>query len=139
MHLIDSNNLLFTEKMREKMKPYKATILNSAVLVVFGLWAYMNVAAESRSMTILIPVFFGVVLALLVLPLKKENKVVAHIVAGVTLLISLALIMPMIGSIGREDMDAIFRVGVMMTASLFALFVYIKSFISARRARQSAT
>ncbi|MDZ4729960.1 MAG: hypothetical protein SH820_08475 [Xanthomonadales bacterium] len=121
------------------MKPYQATILNAAILVVFGLWAYLNVAAESRSMTILIPVFFGVILALLVPLFKQENKVVAHVVAGLTLLISIALIMPLIGSIGRADMGAVLRVGVMMAASLFALVVYIKSFIAVRRARQSAT
>jgi hypothetical protein len=121
------------------MKPYQATILNAAVLVVFGLWAYLNVAAESRSMTILIPVIFGIVLAMLALPFKKENKVVAHIVVGLTLLISLALIMPLISSIGRDDMDAVFRVGVMMAVSLFSLVIYIKSFIAARRARQNAS
>ncbi|MFT4727225.1 MAG: hypothetical protein ACI9UN_001720 [Granulosicoccus sp.] len=121
------------------MKPYQATIFNAAVLVVFGLWAYLNVAAESRSMTILIPVIFGVILALLVPIFKKENKIVAHVVAGLTLLISIALIMPLIGSIGREDMLAVFRVGVMMAASLFALIVYIKSFMTVRQARQSAT
>jgi hypothetical protein len=121
------------------MKPYRATIFNAAVLVVFGLWAYLNVAAESRSMTILIPVFFGVILALLVPTFKKENKIVAHVVAGLTLLISIALIMPLIGSISREDMVAVFRVGVMMSASLFALVVYIKSFMAVRRTRQSAT
>jgi hypothetical protein len=119
------------------MKPYQATILNAAVLVVFGLWAYLNVAVESRSMTILIPVFFGIALALLVVPFKKDNKIAAHIIAGLTLLISLALIMPLLGSIGREDMLAVFRVGVMMAVSLFALIVYIKSFIAIRRARQS--
>lgn len=121
------------------MKPYQATILNATVLVVFGLWAYLNVAVESRSMTILIPVFFGIILALLVPMFKKENKVVAHAVAGLTLLISIALIMPLIGSIGREDGVAVFRVGVMMAASVFALTVYIKSFIAVRRARQSTT
>ncbi|MFT5896269.1 MAG: hypothetical protein ACI8VW_003152 [bacterium] len=121
------------------MKPYQATIFNAAVLVVFGLWAYLNVAAESRSMTILIPVIFGVILALLVPTFKKENKIVAHAVAGLTLLISIALIMPLVGSIGREDMVAVFRVGVMMAASLFALVVYIKSFMAVRQARQSAT
>ena len=121
------------------MKPYQATILNATVLVVFGLWAYLNVAVESRSMTILIPVIFGVILALLVPTFKKENKIVAHVVAGLTLLISIALIMPLIGSISRDDMAAVFRVGVMMAASLFALTVYIKSFIVARRARQSVT
>lgn len=121
------------------MKPYQATIFNAAVLVIFGLWAYLNVAAESRSMTILIPVIFGVILASLVPTFKKENKIVAHVVAGLTLLISIALIMPLIGSIGREDMVAVFRVGVMMAASLFALVVYIKSFMAVRRARQSTT
>jgi uncharacterized protein YhhL (DUF1145 family) len=121
------------------MKPYQATILNAAVLIVFGLWAYLNVAVESRSITILIPVIFGVVLALLVVPFKKENKVVAHIVAGLTLLLSIALIMPLTSSFGRDAMDAVFRVGVMMAVSLFALVVYIKSFIAARRARQSGT
>jgi len=120
------------------MKPYQATIFNAAVLVVFGLWAYLNVAAESRSMTILIPVIFGVILALLVSSFKRK-QVVAHAVAGLTLLISIALIMPLIGSIGRDDMVAVFRVGVMMAASLFALVIYVRSFIAVRRARQSAT
>jgi len=69
----------------------------------------------------------------------KGNKVVAHAVAGLTLLISIALIMPLIGSIGRDDMVAVFRVGVMMAASLFALVIYVRSFIAVRRARQSAT
>lgn len=114
------------------MKPYQATMLNAAILVIFGLWAYLNVAAESRSVTILIPVIFGVILALLVPIFKNNNKIAAHVVAGLTLLISLALIMPLIGSIGRDDMVAVFRVGVMMTASLFALIVYIKSFMAAR-------
>ena len=121
------------------MKPYQATIFNSAVLVVFGLCAYLNVAAESRSTTLFIPVIFGVVLALLVPFFKKENKIVAHAVAGLTLLITIALIMPLIGSIGRDNMVAVFRVGVMMAVSLFALFVYIKSFIAVRRARQIET
>lgn len=121
------------------MKPYQVTIFNATVLVVFGLWAYLDVASDSRSMTILIPVIFGVILALLVPAFKRENKVVAHVVAGVTLLISVALIMPMIGSIAREDMIAVFRVGVMIAASLFALSVYIKSFLAVRRARQSET
>ncbi len=64
------------------MKPYQATIFNAAVLVVFGLWAYLNVAAESRSMTILIPVIFGVILALLVPSFKKETKLLLTLLPG---------------------------------------------------------
>lgn len=118
------------------MKPYQANLLNAGVLLVFGLWAYFTMAAESRSMTVLIPVFFGVIFAVLTLPLKKENKIATHAVAGLTLLLVAALLMPLTGSIGRADMDAIFRVGTMMAASLFALVIYIKSFIAVRRARQ---
>ncbi len=120
------------------MKPYQATVLNATVLIVFGLWAYLSVAAESRSMTILIPVFFGVVLALLVPPFKKENKIVAHVVVVLTLLIAVALIMPLKGSISRDDMVAVFRVGAMLAVSVFALLIYIKSFINVRRARNAA-
>jgi len=120
------------------MKPYQANLINAGVLLVFGLWAYLIMAAESRSMTVLIPVFFGIAFVLLTPLLKKENKIVAHVVAGLTLLLVVALLMPLIGSIGRADMDAVFRVGIMMAASLFALVVYIRSFIAVRRARQEA-
>lgn len=121
------------------MKPYQANLINAGVLLVFGLWAYMTMAAESRSMTVLIPMFFGVAFLLLTPQLKKENRIVAHVVAGLTLLILVALMMPLKGSIGRADMDAIFRVSIMMAASLFALVIYIRSFIALRRKRQEAT
>ncbi len=86
-------------------------------------------------MTILIPVLFSVVLALLVPPFKKENKTVAHVVVVLTLLIAVALIMPLKGSISRDDMVAVFRVGVMLAVSVFALVIYFKSYIDERRAR----
>ena len=118
------------------MKPYHANLIASAALIIFGTWAYLNMDPASRSMTVLIPVFFGVALAICGPWLKQENKVAAHVVAVLTLLISLMLIMPLRSSIGREDPDAIFRVGCMMLASVFALIVYIKSFIDVRKARQ---
>jgi hypothetical protein len=36
-------------------------------------------------------------------------------------------------------MVAVFRVGVMMAASIFALVIYVKSFIAMRRARRIET
>jgi len=119
------------------MKPYHANLIASVVLIVFGTWAYLNMDPASRSMTILIPVFFGVALAICGPWLKQENKSAAHAVAVLTLLITLMLIMPLRSSIGREDPDAIFRVSCMMFASVFALTVYIRSFINVRRARQN--
>ncbi len=119
------------------MKPYHANLIASATLIIFGSWAYLNMDAATRSMTVLIPVFFGLALAICSPWLKQQNKVVAHIVAVLTLLIALALIMPLRSTIGRADPDGIFRVSCMMVASLFALVIYIRSFLDVRRARQS--
>ena len=114
------------------MQPFKANLLNAAVLIIFGMWAYLNMAAESRSMTVLIPVFFGVMLGLLTPIIKQQNKLATYVGAGLTLLIAVALIMPLKGSIGRDDALAIFRVGTMMFFAIFALLVFIKSFMSSR-------
>lgn len=120
------------------MKPYIANLICSSTLILFGAWAYFNMAAETRSMTVLIPVFFGLALIVFTPLLKKESKVAAHIVVGLTVLITLALIVPLMGSIGRQDPLAIFRVGAMLAGSLLALFVFIKSFIEMRRMRQAS-
>ncbi len=120
------------------MKPFQANLLCSFALIAFGLWAYFNVAPENRSVTILIPVIFGFVLATFTPALKREGKVASHLVAVLTLLITLMLIMPLKGSIGRDDWVAVFRVGNMMLFSVFALAVYINSFMQVRKAREQA-
>ena len=119
------------------IKPFKANAIFSAVLIAFGLWAFMSVAPDNRSVTILIPVIFGVLLALCTPWFKLENKVASHIVVLLTCLICLALIMPLIGSIGRADPFAITRVSVMMLTGIICMVIYIKSFIDIRRARNA--
>ena len=123
-------------KAQITMPAFKANLINALVLIVFGSWAYLNMATESRSMTVLIPVFFGVVLASLTPSIKKENKIAAHVGVLLTALIAVALIMPLMGSINREDMLAVFRVGTMMLFSIFSLAIFVKSFIEIRKARQ---
>ena len=115
------------------IKPFHANLVNAIVLIIMGGWAYFDAAADSRSLTALIPVAFGLVLISMSAPLKKEDKVFAHIVVVLTLVIIIALFMPLKGAIGRDDPLAIFRVGAMMTTSFFAMGAFIKSFIDARR------
>lgn len=118
------------------MKPFQANLLNAAALIILGLWGYFG--SETPSPTALIPVGFGVIFALATPPFKKENKVVAHIVVLLTLLIIIALLMPFKGAIGRGDTLAAVRVGIMIATSIFGMVTYIKSFIAARKAREAA-
>lgn len=117
------------------MKPYVANILTATVLIACGMWAFLQMAPETRSYTVLIPVAFGVVLALFTPGIKREGIVASHVVVVLTLVVAIALFMPLKGAIGRDDSMAIFRVGLMMAVSVFALVVYINSFIQIRRAR----
>ena len=118
------------------MKPFQANLLNAGVLIVMGLWGYLS--SETPSTTALIPVIFGVIFALATPPFKKENKIVAHIVVLLTFLLIIALVMPLRGAITRGDTMAMIRVGLMIATSIFAMVIFIKSFIDARKAREQA-
>lgn len=115
------------------MKPYIANLINAVVLIGLGLWGYLG--STSPSPTALIPVGFGVLFLLLHRGLRRENKSVAHVVVVSTLLLLVALIMPLRGALGRSDTLAAARVAVMLGGCLFALVVYVRSFIEARRRR----
>ena len=116
------------------MKPYIANLLNSIVLIVMGLWAYFS--SESPSVTALIPVIFGGILLLSHPWMKKENKVAAHIVVGLTLLILVALIAkPLMSALDSGNNLAIFRIGLMILTSIIALITFVRSFINARKSK----
>jgi hypothetical protein len=112
------------------MKPYFANLINSIVLVILGTWGYFG--SDIHSPTAMIPVFIGILLLALTPSFKKGNKIIAHIAVTIALIILVALIKPLIGSIGRHNSIAVFRVSAMMLSSLIALIVFIKSFVDAR-------
>ena len=115
------------------MKPYQITVINSISLIVMGLWGYLG--SSNPSFTALIPVIAGIILLVFAKGIKNANKTMAHISVIVTLLILIALIKPLSGSISRNDHAAMARVLVMMITCILALFIYIKSFIDARKQR----
>ena len=80
----------------------------------------------------------ALVLLVCVPGLQKENKVVAHISVLLTLLILIALVMPLMGALGREDNKAVIRVSIMIFATAVALISFIRSFIEARKMRETA-
>tara|TARA_Y100001934_G_C12223111_1_gene711694 strand:+ start:798 stop:1157 length:360 start_codon:yes stop_codon:yes gene_type:complete len=117
------------------MSPFIPHLINAGVLIVFPAWGYLS--SETPSLTALIPTAFGLLLVACAPGVKSENKVVAHIAVVLTLIVLLALFMPLRGAIGREDGLAVFRVGVMMLTSAVAMVFFVKSFIDARKAREA--
>jgi hypothetical protein len=115
------------------MKAAAASLVNSLILIGFGLWAYIG--SETPSQTALIPVVFGVLIVVCVPGVKKENKIIAHIAVLLTLLILGGLVKPLTAAFGRDDGLAIMRVSVMIISTIVALFFFIKSFVDVRRAR----
>jgi len=118
------------------MKPYIASTINSIILISMGTWGYFE--SDTRAVTALIPVFIGIILLIISPGVKKENKVIAHIGVLLTLLILLGLIMPLVGSIQRQNSFAIIRILLMILSSAWALKSFIQSFIAARKARESS-
>ena len=118
------------------MKAHTANLINAATLLVMGLWGYFG--SESPSMTALIPVFAGVILFLLNNGVKNENKALAHVAVLITLIIVLALFMPLKGSIERGNTMAVVRTALMIITGILAMVAFIKSFRDARKAREAA-
>ncbi|MBN2611884.1 MAG: hypothetical protein JXB00_10045 [Bacteroidales bacterium] len=115
------------------MKPSQINLLNAAALMLIGTWGYY--ATGSTSLTALIPVISGIVLLILGLGFKSGNKIMAHVIVVLTLLIIISLFKPLSGAISRGDGLAILRVLVMIATGIVAIVVYIKSFIAARKNR----
>jgi len=118
------------------MKAHIASLLNAVILIGMSAWGYFS--SESPSVTALIPAFVGVALLAMVPGVKKENKIIAHVAVLLTLLILVALVMPLNGAIKRGDDMAIMRVTVMMASTVLAMVFFVKSFIDARKRRQQA-
>jgi hypothetical protein len=117
------------------MKNHTVSLINAVVLITMSAWAYFT--SENPSMTALIPGFIGIILIALNPGLKKENKIIAHIVVVLTLLIIIALIKPLKGAIDDGRTLSIVRVALMMLTSIWAITYFIKSFINARKSASS--
>ena len=110
------------------MNAHIASLVNGVILVSVGLWGY----SESSSVTSLIPVGIGMLLVILNKGVKNKNKVIAHIAVLVTLL-SFANIMPLRSALEDGRSDAVLRIIIMLSSSVYAMIFFIKSFIEARR------
>ena len=119
------------------MKTYQANLLNSIVLILMPIWAYLTfegtVEKPEQSVTAFIPLVFGFILLLCNNGIKKENKMIAHIAVLVTLLAIIGLTKPLNAAIDEERFMSILRVSIMMTTGVVAMVTFIKSFIDNRK------
>ena len=111
------------------MKPHKISFVNAITLISFGLWGYIDV---DYSPTALIPVIFGIIILILNPGLKRENKVVAHIVVLLTFLILGGLVKPLMSTLESGNTMGITRVDLIMFTPHKALIVIKKIFIANR-------
>tara|TARA_Y100000996_G_scaffold126810_1_gene95999 strand:- start:55 stop:411 length:357 start_codon:yes stop_codon:yes gene_type:complete len=112
------------------LKPKKAALLNSTILILIGIIGYYY---NSTSITALIPVFLGSGIFLCYLLYDKNNKIFAHIGVTLMLLALLGLFKPIMGAISRSDIYATLRIGLMQLVSFYSIVCFIASFIEARK------
>ena len=117
------------------MKAHIASIINAVTLISMGAWGYLESVQPmfSKFSTALIPVIVGVLLLALYKGIKKEDKVIAHIVVLLTFIIFIGLIKPLTAGISKVNFYQIFRVAVMIFTSLLAIISFIRSFKQARK------
>ena len=117
------------------IKPFQTSAINALSLILIGGYGYLQ--SENPSTTALIPVITGIILILLNNGIKVENKVVAHIAVLLTFIMIFGLVMPLLGSIKRSDTGAVIRVSIMLSTTVLAFIIFIKSFIDARKNREN--
>ncbi len=117
------------------MKASTANLLNAVILIGAGLYGYFMIPAEHghQSPTALIPAIFGVIFLLMHKGVVTANKVIAHVVVVLTLLL---MVMCIWRFAKVEDWNAkkyIFLICIISNA--VALVAFIGSFIAARKNR----
>ena len=111
----------------------KFNLVNSIALISMSAWGYV----DTNSFTALIPAAFGVVLLILGTMLTNEKlvKLSAHLVVLFTLLILIALVVQVLPGVLDRGGIGLIRVILMISTSLIAMIVFVKSFIDNRKSR----
>jgi uncharacterized membrane protein (UPF0136 family) len=105
----------------------KVMAANAGVLIILGIYGYF----VSGSPTSLIATAIGVVLFLISLPVKNDNKTAAHIGVGLTLVTAIMFIV-----IGLRRSNLIILVMAIFT--ILALVFYIMDFMKRKKEREVA-
>ncbi len=104
----------------------KVMAANAGVLIILGVYGYF----VSGSATALIAPAIGVVLFLISIPVKKDNKTAAHIGVGLTLI---SAIMFVVMGLKRNNLIIL----VMALFTFLALIFYVMDFMKRKKEREA--
>jgi hypothetical protein len=118
------------------MKAAQANFLNAIVLLAAGLYGYFMILTpeKTHAITALIPAAFGIIFLVFQKGVATENKIIAHVVVFLTLLL---LIICTVRFMKIEIWDTkkyLFLICILSNA--VALVAFIGSFIVARKNRK---
>ena len=114
------------------MNSKNANIINSASLIIMGIWGGLG----ASSVTAFIPSIFGVLIFTCYLISRKNQKlniIFSHVAVLLTILILVALVGTRLPKSIDEGGWGLLRLLVMIGTSFFSITMFIKSFIEARQ------
>ena len=121
------------------MLPYKANFINGLVLIIVGIFGYISMRnndAANFSPTVFIAPLSGMLFLLLTPFMKKENKIISHLVVLFTFLLGSMLLVMFIKrvSTGSSLSDlSMLRFLVMIISCFVAMTTFVSSFRNAER------
>ncbi len=115
------------------MNAHSGNILNGIVLMAMSAWGYLATGAP----TSFIAGGFGLLFLICSPWIKKDHKIVSHIVVLLTFLLIIMLFKPFSAAMADGRTLAMVRVGAMILAGIIAMITFIKSFRAARLAREA--
>jgi hypothetical protein len=118
------------------MKAAQANLLNAIILLAAGLYGYIMILTPegTHAITALIPAAFGLLFLVLQKGVATENKIIAHVVVVLTLVLLIICIMRFLKI---EDWGAKkYLFLACIVSNVVALVAFIGSFIAARKNRQ---
>jgi hypothetical protein len=120
------------------MKAATANLFNALVLIAAGVYGYFCITASdgSHSWTALIPAAFGLLFLILHKGVASGNKIIAHTVVVLVLVLLVMCIMRFVKVDGWNAKKYVFLACIISNA--IALIAFIGSFITARKNRQTS-
>jgi len=114
------------------MNAGNANLINAVCLIAMSVWGFK----DTGSYTAFIPLGFGCILLYFTNSIRTHNKVIAHIAVVLTLIILGALVGMRLPKSLESGGTGLYRVIAMITTCVFAVIMFVKSFIDAKKARK---
>lgn len=127
------------KRKRPIMPAWKINLNHSLLQILAGVLIYVLMpepeGEAQKSITALIPAFFGVICLAMVPMMRKGNSAITHVVVGLSFLFLLAMGKPAsaldFGNLATHDYLMVFSIAI----AAIACFLYVKSFMAAKAAR----